>query len=83
MIFTPYTKAILSIIFILLLGVLFLLSENFFVIAAVMFFSYLLTKSITCPKCKKSLFKTKEGKISFMIKKTCDNCQKDLNSKKP
>lgn len=75
---SPYTKAILGIIFILLLGVLFLLSENFFVIAAVMFFSYIFTKSITCPKCKKSLFKSKEGKISFFIKNTCDNCKEDL-----
>lgn len=80
MMFTPYTKAILSIIFILLLGVFFLLSENFFIIAAVMFLSYLFTKIITCPRCKKSLFRTKEGKISFMIKKKCDKCQEDLNS---
>jgi len=78
MFLSPFYKAVLAIFFILVLGLLFVLSENFFIIPLVMFASYLSTKHIRCQKCKKALFKDKMGKLRFSFEKTCDNCGQDL-----
>jgi len=81
--FVPvFVKAVLAIILILALGLIFVISENVLIIPIVMILSYLISKSISCPKCKKSLFKTKENTFSFLIKKTCDKCGENLMSNK-
>ncbi|NQY24062.1 MAG: hypothetical protein HRT41_08490 [Campylobacteraceae bacterium] len=77
--FVPvFIKAVLAIVLILALGLFFVISENVLIIPIVMILSYLSTKNILCPKCKKSLFKTKENKLNVFIKKTCDKCGENL-----